>query len=155
MPVNNHKLRSLPMPRVRTVPMFSVRSVPVALWLKSQIEAYANRQETEHTTDVLLADSHAATPEISGDELLSIIDTSIRGYSVDVRDDLRSEIALAILSKSRDTDRRITTANINLIPATVRRIAKTVYRTMPDKFRHVSFEHCYANGQRLEERLAG
>ena len=116
--------------------------------------AKESRQENCDAIDLLIP-STAETSEISGDDLLKVIDASIRGYSIDVREELRSEIALAVLSTASLQGTHITSATLNLNPMNVRRIAKTVYKTMPDRFRHVSLDHRYSDGQRLEERLAG
>lgn len=91
---------------------------------------------------------------LSGDELLQAIDSKIRDYSIEVREELRSEIALAILSKAKIAGERVTAAT--LTPATVRAIAKPIYKMLPNRFTEVSLDHQYdEDGQRLAERLVG
>ena len=144
----------LRMPKIKSVGMFSSGSTPMQLWSKEQREAYI-RKVSKPDPDLILSDSHADTPDITGEELLTIIDENLRGYSPCIREDLRSEIALAILNKASITRTRITATNLNLTRLNIRQIAKSVYKIMPDKFRDVSLDYRHANSDhRVSDRIA-
>lgn len=91
---------------------------------------------------------------LSGDLLLHLINSKIDRYSVDVREELRGEIMIAILSKRRINGQRVKPSTLS--SATVSAIARPILRAQPNRFRFVSLDHARTEGgYRLEERLAG
>ena len=91
----------------------------------------------------------------SGEQLLTLIDPLIRSYPPDIREELRGEIAIAVLGHATVGGIRITRKNLNAL--TVRRIAQPIIRQDRERFfKWISLDHCYDdNGRKLEERLAG
>lgn len=93
-------------------------------------------------------------PLIDVDEMLRVIDSKLSGYSVEMREELRQEIALAIVGGSRIKGELV--AIETLTPAMVKEIARPIFKLQPNRFRDVSLDHQYGDdGQRLEERLVG
>lgn len=91
---------------------------------------------------------------IDGEEMLRVIDSKLRGYSVEMREELRQEIVLAIMSMTQIKGETVTLDN--LTPAMVKEIARPIFKLQPNRFRDVSLDHQYGeDGQRLEERLVG
>lgn len=90
-----------------------------------------------------------------GHDLQVLIEARIKDYSIEMREELRGEIAIMILSHRKLNGERVTAQN--LTPSIVREIARKFVRPLfMDRFRHVSLEHRYGeDGQRLEERLVG
>lgn len=96
------------------------------------------------------------TPEVAidGDEMLLVIDSKLRGYSVEMREELRQEIAVAIMSMRRVNG--VTVTLDELTPAIVKEIARPLFKMQPNRFRDVSLDHQHGeDGQRLEDRLVG
>lgn len=90
----------------------------------------------------------------NGGDLIAFIDSKLTGYSVEMREELRGEIAIALLTHAKIGGLRLTRAS--LTAATVREIAKPIFKQQPNRFRDVSLDHQYGeDGQRLEERLVG
>ncbi len=84
----------------------------------------------------------------TGDALLLIIDSAIKGYSIDMREDLRQEIAVAILSQELNP--------ATLTSATVKPFARSLFKLQSNRFRDVSLDHSYdEDGRTLAERLVG
>lgn len=122
-------------------------------WQCRRCNASDVKQSTGEPSNQTLAWRLLRMRENRGD-LFSFIDSKLTGYSVEMREELRGEIALVLLSHAKVNGERVTRAT--LTAATVREIAKPIYRTMPNRFREVSLDHCYdVDGTRLEERLAG
>src|SRR5687768_17389478 len=59
--------------------------------------------------------------KIDGDEMLKVIDSNLRGYPVEMREELRQEIALAIMSMTQIGG--VTVTLDELTPAIVKEIA--------------------------------
>lgn len=111
-----------------------------------------------YSAPALLLLKEDESPEIAPHELLSVIDTALCSarLPMDLREDMRSEVALAVLTRSESTGQRITRASLDLKPSTIRAIVRPILRSQPNRFKFVSLEHCYQEGgRRLEERLAG
>jgi len=91
---------------------------------------------------------------IDEDEMMRIVDSHLRGYSVEMREELRGEIVLAILSCAEVNGEIVTIKK--LTPAIVREIARPLFKMQPNRFRDISLDHQYGeDGQRLEDRLEG
>ena len=94
-------------------------------------------------------------PITDPDAMLRDIDSHLAGYSTDMREELRQEIALAILNCAVIEGRLISTAD-DLTPAAIKAIARPLFKSQPNRFRDVSLDHQYGeDGQRLEDRLVG
>ena len=92
--------------------------------------------------------------ESGGDNLIGFIDSKLTNYSVEMREELRGEIAIALLSHAKIGGIRL--SRETLTSATIKQIAKPIYKMQPNRFRDISLDHTYGEGgQRLEERLVG
>jgi hypothetical protein len=90
----------------------------------------------------------------NNDDLITFIDSKLTNYSVEMREELRGEVAIALLTHANIGGQRVT--RDSLTPAAIRLIAKPIYRMQPNRFRDVSLDHQYGeDGQRLEDRLVG
>lgn len=99
-------------------------------------------------------DRRTQVAKIDGNDLIAFIDSKLTNYSVEMREELRGEIAIALLTQAQIGGLRLTRAS--LTPATIRLIAKPIYKMQPNRFRDISLDHTYGeSGQRLEERLVG
>lgn len=126
---------------------YSIKSISSNHWIRSN-----------YAPPALLLLKEDKSPEIAPQELLRVIDTALRSVCipVDLREDMRSEVALAILIRSENTGQRITRASLNLTPSTIHAIVRPILRSQPNRFRFVSLEHRHGeDGRKLEERIAG
>lgn len=79
-----------------------------------------------------------------------MIDLNLNGYSVEMREELRGETALAVAERRKVAGQRLTIATITR--AVIRELATSIYKTQPNRFRDVSLEHCHDDdGYKLEE----
>ena len=93
-------------------------------------------------------------PRDNGAKLLALIDPLVASYSVDVRDELRGAVVIAVLSHRRINGVQMTRKHVNAL--TVRVIARPILRARPNHWRFISLDHVInEKGVRLEERLAG
>lgn len=96
----------------------------------------------------------------TGTKLLALIDPFVREYPLDVRDELRSAVVIAVLSHKRINGVQMARKHVNTL--TVRVIARPILRARPNRFRFVSLdtptrvgEGNLAEGESLAARLVG